>query len=299
MNIIAYLESQNINYYTQGKNVTYGWVNIQCPFCSDHSNHLGINLSSNKFNCWICGEKGYIEKLIGRLENTHTKTKIKHIISEYPDEIRSQTPKHNEPETRVCKLPKHTKDTWEQYHYEYFKNRRFDPKELTEQYNLKYCNNVSNYKFSVVIPIIENRSLVNFSTVNVFTRQYRHCPNTEAAVSMKHCLYNIDSVGESMIVVEGIADVWRIGRGAVATFGIEYTKEQVQKILKKCVRNVFVLFDAEPQALNKAEQLCQHLNTLPGIDKTEMILLPEGDPADMSNEDAKALRTSLFGKSGR
>ena len=41
--IISYLENRGVSYWTEGKNVTDGWVNINCPFSPDPSNHLGIN----------------------------------------------------------------------------------------------------------------------------------------------------------------------------------------------------------------------------------------------------------------
>ena len=70
---IAYFEDRDIAYSTEGKNVTENWVNIECPFpfCDDsvlHSNHLGINLESKLFSCWICGEKGGMDRLIQELE---------------------------------------------------------------------------------------------------------------------------------------------------------------------------------------------------------------------------------------
>ncbi|KKK72386.1 hypothetical protein LCGC14_2904360, partial [marine sediment metagenome] len=67
---ILYFENRNISYSTEGKNVTEGWCNIECPFpfCDDPSNHMGINLESKLFSCWACGEKGGMDRLIQELE---------------------------------------------------------------------------------------------------------------------------------------------------------------------------------------------------------------------------------------
>jgi len=280
MDIITYLKAKNIIYYEQGKNVTFGWVNIQCPFCIDHSNHLGINLESKWFNCWICGEKGPIEKLIGKIENTHSNILINNVISK----------------KEVCEFPKYMMDKWEQYHYDYLIKRRFNLEEIKRKYKLKFCNNTSSHKFSIIIPVILNDQIVNFSSVNVFTRQYRHCSNNNAVIPIKHCLYNIDTVGDTVVIVEGITDVWRMGAGTVATFGLEYTKEQVYQLSKKHIRNVFVMYDSEPQAVEQAEKLCQCFDTLPGIEKTELLILPYGDPADMLDDDVRNLKIDIFGQ---
>ena len=54
--VISFLEEYNIDYTTSGKNVTSGWVEINCPFCGDDpSYHMGVNLSSGLYHCWICG----------------------------------------------------------------------------------------------------------------------------------------------------------------------------------------------------------------------------------------------------
>lgn len=55
MDLIEWFEDNDLEYWTQGKNVTAGWVNIQCVFCDDLSNHLGIRLSDYRVSCWKCG----------------------------------------------------------------------------------------------------------------------------------------------------------------------------------------------------------------------------------------------------
>ena len=40
MNLFEFLDDYDIEYWTEGKNVVKGWVNITCTFCDDDSNHL-------------------------------------------------------------------------------------------------------------------------------------------------------------------------------------------------------------------------------------------------------------------
>ena len=63
-----YFDSEGVQWWDEGDNVTDGWVNINCCFCSDHANHLGINLENKMFHCWSCDESGDLIDLIRRLE---------------------------------------------------------------------------------------------------------------------------------------------------------------------------------------------------------------------------------------
>ena len=55
--IVAYLDEKGIEYVTEGKNVSAGWIGLQCPYCSDQSNHLGVCLDGKGFSCFRCGER--------------------------------------------------------------------------------------------------------------------------------------------------------------------------------------------------------------------------------------------------
>jgi DNA primase len=104
----------------------------------------------------------------------------------------------------------------------------------------------------------------------------------------KHILYNLDTVKSSMIIVEGIFDVWRIGDGAVASFGITYTLEQIILITLIKPSRVFIMFDSEPQAQRNAEKLGSALSSL-GM-KTEVITPSHGDPCDLTDSEVLSLR---------
>lgn len=85
--VLSYLDDMGIEYSTGGDNVSSGWVGIQCPFCSDHKNHLGINLNHKNFSCWICNERGDVVKLIQELEGISF-IKAKQRVEEYQNAAR-------------------------------------------------------------------------------------------------------------------------------------------------------------------------------------------------------------------
>src|SRR5690606_11774663 len=58
MSIIQLYQQFGIQVAREGhKKYRQGWVNIECPFCSDGTGkfHLGFNLQSNYFYCCQCG----------------------------------------------------------------------------------------------------------------------------------------------------------------------------------------------------------------------------------------------------
>jgi len=64
MDIIELLEEHDIQFWRTGKNVSRGWVGLQCPFCDDDSNHLGIHKKSLRCRCWKCGGHKLINTLM-------------------------------------------------------------------------------------------------------------------------------------------------------------------------------------------------------------------------------------------
>ena len=57
MNIIKVLSDYRIDYDTEGKNTSTGFVSIACPWCEDDpSHHLGINLKEGYYTCWRSSE---------------------------------------------------------------------------------------------------------------------------------------------------------------------------------------------------------------------------------------------------
>ena len=71
----SWLEDQNISYSKEGKNISNGWIGINCVFCQDTSNHLGIT-PNNRITCWKCGTKGDIVTLIKEVEQCSFKDEM-------------------------------------------------------------------------------------------------------------------------------------------------------------------------------------------------------------------------------
>lgn len=289
-NIIEYLDSRNIPYSTSGKNVSQGWIGIQCPFCGDKSNHLGINLSSKATSCFICGKHSIFD-LIKELDNCSF-GQAKNTIGKFGGgyvEPYQDTP--NRP-TKVI-LP--GKPLLLPLHRQFLINRNFDPDHILQTYQVRSVGLVGRYKHRLIIPIFDNRRITGFTARDVTGKaavKYISIENEKAIVSVKDSLYNLNRcTSDTVIVVEGATDVWRIGKNSCATFGIGTSKPQLFQLSK--FKRIFILFDAEEEAQKRADKLAVALAPL---SRVHVLYLEQGDPADMKPDDVNQLRKLVFGK---
>jgi DNA primase len=294
------LDGEEIEYTDKGKNVSSGWIGIDCPFCHDSSHHCGINISTNLFYCWVCAEKGNIVRLIKEIKQIPYR-KAELIITKYTrEDIYNQTSEQNPTQPNVCRpegqrlvWPSPIVDSPPPMHRQYLKSRRFDPDLLTKKYKLRFTPNVGKHRFCIIAPIIMNGKVMSWIAADVIRDggrpPYIKCPTQSSMLAANSCLYNVDSVGSAVVLVEGITDVWRCGDGFVATMTKSITPEQILVLVQKNVKKVFVMFDSD--ALNQSQEVAKKLS---GLFDTEVVELTEGDPADMSSLEVAEARRLLL-----
>jgi len=296
--IIKYLEEKQIEYRTSGKNVTRNWIEINCPFCgNDPSFHCGIS-PQKLFNCYICGERGDVIKLVKQIESCSWH-KAKDIIEQFSEDLTGDLKKEDIvciPKIDLLNLPKISSSLPKEIHKLYLIKRNFDPDYLEKKYKLKFCYNIGEWKFRIIIPFYLDRQLITYTGRDVTEKaeiKYKHLANEKSVVPVKKTLYNIDSIleGDSIIIVEGVTDVWRLGESAIATMGIQYTQEQVEMILKKNPKKVIVLFDADKKAIAQAYKLANQLSLF--IKDVSVIELDEGDPCDLNEQKVIKIRNMI------
>jgi DNA primase len=299
-----YLQTRGIPFKEAGRNVQKGWIGIQCPFCDDHSTHLGISLESRGINCWRCTAKGSVLKLVMKLEHCSMEKAVAlmlnfaHIDSSV--DVRSlgllSLPKRAEL-SNVADLYKEAQDKLLPIHQQFLESRNLDAEYIFKKYKLKSVDHKGKYKFRLIIPFYENRQVVTFTTRDVTNRtndRYIHCPEALSIIPPKQTLYNVENAKDTALVVEGPTDVWRIGDGAVATSGDKWTLKQALMLTK--FHRVFILFDPEPVAQENAEALaCKIAYSMKGKE-VQVLSLDSGDPGSMAEDDVRSLRREIFGR---
>lgn len=299
---LKFFRDYNIDHVTSGNaHCTAGWVQIHCPFCiGSRDYHLGMHIDTGAFSCWRCGKHKQIEVVEALLSVDFNEAK--RIIREYRN-LSSETLLRpygdqkfviNKP--KICQLPEGT-GVMQQRHRKYLETRKFDAEMLEQVWGLKGTGIIGRYKHRVIIPITLKQEVVSYQGRDITGQsalKYKACAIKDEVVHHKDILYGIDFVkNRRAVIVEGVADAWRLGKGACCTFGTSYTTTQVNFICDR-LDEVFVLYDGladDANAFGKAKKLTNILS-MRGL-KVELLELDEGDPAEMKQDDADYLMKEL------
>ena len=241
------------------------WIQIECPFCTGNQGyHLGYNLQSGYFNCWRCGGK-HINTVLYTLTGSN-KAQIKDLKGTYtvshlllPDKINIT------PSALKCVLPKESAKL-NKAHKKYLESRNFNPTEVERVWGLKGTSFTGSYKFRIIAPIMFQNQLCSYQGRDYTGKsklRYKACEQKNEKIQHQKLVYGFDLVPNvDIVIVEGVTDAWRLGAGAVSTFGIDYTSSQV-KLLSQ-FRNKYILFDDDPQAIRQAYKLANELSAFEG-----------------------------------
>lgn len=277
------------------KHTRQGWTNRPCPFCSGNPGlHLGYNEKGGYYVCYRCGGHRVAEVIRAllsvswqaafRLQEKYggdSQTKQKAARGSKETQIQTTLP----PGTGPMGLP----------HFRYLVDRAFAPEYLAEQFGLLGTGALGPYKFRIIAPILFNGELVSYQGRDITDKQsakYKACPRELERIHHKHIVYAYDMAKQDVLVVEGVTDVWRMGPGSVALFGIKFTPAQVK--LLTAFRRVFVWFDEEdPEAEEQNHRLISDLAAL-GTEAESIRVGIEGDPGDLKQEDADYIMRELL-----
>ena len=278
------------------KHFREGWINVDCPFCAGNpGQHLGYHIEECYWNCWRCGWHSEVEVVQTLLQITWQEAlKIAKTYGSRPH-YKESSYISNAPASLALPF---TAGPLQKRHKRYLRERNFSPRDLKETWGLLGTGIFGAYKFRIIAPIYHKGHLVSYQGRDITDRaklKYKACKAENELIPHKHLLYGLNHAqGHSIVVVEGITDVWRLGPGAVATFGIEWSTEQA--LLLKDYARVFIMYDfGEAQAIRQAKSLGYTLSGL-GV-QVELITSPghKGDPATLSNRRAQGLMKEIRG----
>ncbi len=296
MGVPRLLSDYRVDYVTEGHSrATQGWINIHCPFCAGSRDyHLGIPEKGNVAHCWRCGTHSLVHTLSVVLSIPYPE--VRNLLRTYGVLSKSRA-RDSEPKVSIhpFKFPTpHAPLT--NSGKDYLRKRGFDPERIEREWGVFQTGPISfldkiSYSHRIIIPISWNGEIVSFQGRDITGRsevKYLACPMKREKISHKTILYGEQkewAKGGSVIVVEGVTDVWRLGKRAVATFGIKFKMEQVLQLLDHAQR-FFIVFDEDLQAQKQAEDLLIKLKTR---GREAHIIEIKGDPAAMSQDDADHL----------
>ncbi len=278
------------------KHARRGWINTPCPFHQGNPGyHLGYNLEKGYFFCWSCGWHP-TDLTVQILTNTD-KREAKSLLQRYKSKL---DPGYGLPDSTFSrKVPDELK--WPEgcgpmtdIHKTYLSKRLFDPEQLEKEWGLLGTDNWGQHAFRVIAPITFRSQPVSWQGRDITDKQrakYLPCPNEQEILPHKHLLYGFDKARwETVVVVEGITGVWRLGPGSVGTFGVKYTASQL--LLLQSFEKVIIFYDGDMAGQEASDKMGVELT---GIGHEVEIWEPfkndSGDiPQSIANELMKEVR---------
>jgi len=297
-NATSFCNDYNIPYAQNGKHYREGWVNCACPMCSGSGSsgyHLGFNTKDGYVTCYRCGSHT-LYSIISALINKKEAYGILKKYSTATEPIKREKYTIETPSELI--FPSGT-NSLTQKAKKYLLNRNFNPEKLIMQWNLLSTPHYGFYKNRICAPIYQNNKLVSFQCRDItgkHDQKYLACFQNEEIIQHQHCVYGLDQTNhDTCIIVEGITDVWRLGTGAVATFGIAFTRQQA-RLIASTFKKVFIMFDSEQRAQMQAEELGFLISN--GFrHSVKVIILPflieNSDPGDLKQDDADAIMKEI------
>ena len=288
MDLKQFLNQHGIRYVEGGshRNVRMNWLGLDCPWCGTVGKfHLGIHPDTLQGFCWQCGRHSFIEAfaLIAQIPISKARSLAKDI------------PKHSRvaPETiqqGKLQMPFGLRCLSEP-HRSWLRNRGLDSNLLEKLWVLQGIEISSRLGWSIWVPVHLNGKVVSWTTRSIGNGETRwtHARPEEEAIPIKSLLYGWDYVRSSVVVVEGPSDVWRIGPGAVAMFGIMPTVQQIYRLASIPLR--VICLDREPKAQRAATVLAKQLRLFPGT--TIVVELESDDPGSATDKEVAELRKFL------
>jgi hypothetical protein len=252
---------------------------------------MGFNPSSGALSCWRCGKKGpidFIKAILGVSRSEASVLYGKYLVNGTRG---GSFAKGKEAGATSIELPD---NSFTHAELMYMK-RRGITKEHREKFDIRSGGWYSDpWAYRIVLPIKVNGTIVS-ATGRAISRfaepKYWTLPLEKEVIHHKHTFFNIDTVNELAIVVEGPLDALKGGDGFIASFGVNLTDEQMCQLLQ--FPSVLFLQDSD-EAGDKFKEQAYRLSSL-GHGNVELGHLPENfkDVGEMGENDIADLRREL------
>lgn len=275
------------------------WVQIDtCPFCGKMDYKAAFSITAESFNCWACKKTTAVEAVSALL--LCSEMEAKEIIWGYRGSVDKKLFLVNEKRKNTSKVILPSKDELLPIHRKYIENRNFDPDEIIREWGVTGTGPCPDppfhkWKFRLVFPIFLNRKLVSFQARDVTGKsdiRYMGATIEQSVYHYKNLLYGQEYCSEEILgVVEGIFDLYRMGKGFVCTFGTSLTSAQLY-LMARHHKKVMFLFDPDDErAEKKMKKYCLILKSM-GV-RASSVKWGGGDPGSMKPADAEYLRNYI------
>ena len=286
--------------------INRGWTNVNCPFCVNpidtHFNG-GFNYISPRYNCWRCGNHSYydaLSKILGIPVN-----QVSQFVKDYTY-IAPEKEIKRVAQAEYLDLPGFKLNEQER---QYLLNRGYDINYLINKFHIRGGGIAGDWAYRIILPIYYKKLLVSWVGRTILSKeQIRQCESMgvkipryknldieQSVIAPKDIFFNLDnSTGNTVIICEGAFDVMKMGENCICSLGTSVTRQQ-ELFLKDKYKKVFICFDNEYEAQEKARHLGRNLASL-GMD-VEVVNIAEpfnkNDPGELSYEEVSIIKKEL------
>lgn len=299
LNVSTILTALHIDYEPQSEKA----VGVRCPFCSDNKRHCGVFLDHGNYYCFRCGRKGNLFTLLRAIANityyefkTLTRTDIPQGKQTVVDRIRetfTATPVASTlTKQAAVTLPgiPITEQTDNPVLLAWLAKKHITIQTCID-YSARITGRMGEYANRLILPIWDEYYRVATWQARDITGQARTKYLSRHGVPINQFLYWTDvQVGEPIYLVEGIFDVWRMDRNAVASFGRNLSsKQRILLASNDTITDNGLVIAWDGDAWREANKLVNELACI--IDHIGLVRLPDGtDPDSLGARQVRMLR---------
>lgn len=274
-----------------------GETSYFCPFCNHHKRKLQVNLTTQKWHCWVCESRGLTVSSLLRKSNApfESISKIREVYGESSFNSKSRT-NFKElvslPEDyRPLYIPVKTPAYKQALHYATMK-RGLSAIDILK-YQVGYCDS-GPYAGMLIVPSYDENNSLNYYVGRSFYKEdmpHKNPPVSKDIVPFENHI----NWKEPIILVEGVFDAISTKRNAIPLIGKKILGNLRSKILTKGVRKLFLCLDKDAFK-DSVREIEYFLNN--GIE-VYLIQLAQKDPNEagyttMVNSIQKAKKVDFF-----
>jgi|TARA_B110000908_G_scaffold171949_1_gene236700 DNA primase len=255
---------------------------FKCPSCDHHKKKLTLNLSNQKFQCWVCGYKGHRAfKLLKAIDATPAAYDA---LKEIDKQYNFKKSKRQKVDANTLQLPNGVQPLISSSavlsrHANHYLTQRGITQQDIVKYNIHYSE-TGDLRNMVVIPSYDCNGFLNYYVGRSFDKN--------AYIKHKLASASKDIVGFEMLInwdipvilCEGAFDAMTIKRNAIPLFGKKLSSNLMQKIIKSKCDSIYLALDDD--ALLDA---FDHANKFISLGKKVYLIEMDGkDPNELGFE---------------
>lgn len=281
----------------EGKNVSPGWLGIDCPSCADRNKHLGVRVDDLFCSCWRCDLHGHLFGILqehfdiswgtikrvfgsGRMEKPDQK------VSDYVLEILNGKVEHSG-ESEDVRLPSGAHPITERIHFPlldlFLQRRGYTRKDCMA--SGAFVARTGLFSCRIILPILQGQKIIAYQGRGLAERMI---PKYLSIGLTSSCLYGLDDcdLTKPLFLVEGVFDKWRLGAQAICSFGKKLSLVQRRLLAEVKPSLLYLLWDSD--AFWNCRLIKDELSAY-GIEAVHVILPDGEDPDSLGLEKTKQL----------